>query len=520
MNEEFMKHCTDCVYFLASPFTCKKGVECEYRHSDAARLNPVDCWYWLSGTCSNLNCPFRHPPLDVLNEESIEAAAPLPNQSTVPATKTTVPCYYYYSGFCKKGDCCPFLHEPGDTFTWNSKTENLVTDAPIPAPGGKSTVKSDTVPILTHAEIHPSEFKKAIISCDGSELQQRRPPQAAQEASIKNDQDPNNFVQSYGSEREEMVPVESVSLQPSEDSPRRDGPPNFVSDRSSEDLVDGNVVRDEWWESSPGFDVLVDGKTHDLAYEDDLEYIPHQIESDGDRDPVFVQYGFEANCDKSRFFSNGLYDSSEHLDSELITNYGSFSPRCRRDKEVGHIDSRKRKFCSVESSVRGCNIVDLRDHLRRKRMIDCYLDTHDLRHDLVQRRYDGTETIVRLHSNYRSHGRLASSVERNGVLLDRQTTGVAASGLRIRPRNLQRNDHMKFNGLRRHNSSGFGRRRSYLKRENYSTKLTKAAKSRSHSKTEDDKRQEYRNKNVSVDFEGPKPLSEILKEKKKTIDLV
>ncbi|KAK9665619.1 hypothetical protein RND81_14G124100 [Saponaria officinalis] len=94
MDEEFMKRCTDCVYFFASPFTCKKGVKCEYRHSDTARLNPRDCWYWLSGTCSNLSCRFRHPPLDVHNEVSTEAAAPLPNHSTVPATKTTVRCSF------------------------------------------------------------------------------------------------------------------------------------------------------------------------------------------------------------------------------------------------------------------------------------------------------------------------------------------------------------------------------------------------------------------------------------------
>ncbi|RWW09094.1 hypothetical protein GW17_00027435 [Ensete ventricosum] len=98
-EEEAMKRNTDCVYFLASPLTCKKplplpsslplslppplthrtgasstadrqvrrvlliiqGSECEYRHSEGARINPRDCWYWLNGNCLNPKCSFRHP---------------------------------------------------------------------------------------------------------------------------------------------------------------------------------------------------------------------------------------------------------------------------------------------------------------------------------------------------------------------------------------------------------------------------------------------------------------------------
>ncbi|KAH9287918.1 hypothetical protein KI387_032035, partial [Taxus chinensis] len=37
------------------------GNECEYRHSESARVNPRDCWFWLSGNCLNPSCSFRHP---------------------------------------------------------------------------------------------------------------------------------------------------------------------------------------------------------------------------------------------------------------------------------------------------------------------------------------------------------------------------------------------------------------------------------------------------------------------------
>ncbi|KAF0925919.1 hypothetical protein E2562_018722 [Oryza meyeriana var. granulata] len=52
---------TDCVYFLASPFTCTKGSKCEYRHAEGARFNRRNCWYWFQGNCVNPSCTFRHP---------------------------------------------------------------------------------------------------------------------------------------------------------------------------------------------------------------------------------------------------------------------------------------------------------------------------------------------------------------------------------------------------------------------------------------------------------------------------
>jgi hypothetical protein len=38
-----------------------QGSECEYRHSEYARVNPRDCYFWLNGNCMNPKCGFRHP---------------------------------------------------------------------------------------------------------------------------------------------------------------------------------------------------------------------------------------------------------------------------------------------------------------------------------------------------------------------------------------------------------------------------------------------------------------------------
>ncbi|XP_006648173.1 zinc finger CCCH domain-containing protein 19-like [Oryza brachyantha] len=118
---------TDCIYFLASPLTCKKGSECEYRHSDAARVNPRDCWYWFNGNCANPKCSFRHPPLDGLigaptTPRTSQQSAPQAQPAQAPVSNPTsgiakqgVPCYYFQKGMCAKGDRCAFLHLPQTT---------------------------------------------------------------------------------------------------------------------------------------------------------------------------------------------------------------------------------------------------------------------------------------------------------------------------------------------------------------------------------------------------------------------
>ncbi|KAF8779335.1 hypothetical protein HU200_002768 [Digitaria exilis] len=121
-EEARRRRSTDCIYFLASPLTCKKGTECEFRHSDAARMNPRDCWYWFSGNCANPKCSFRHPPLDSLpgappstprppQQPTPQPPVPTQPHGSVPA-KQPVPCYYFQKGMCAKGDRCAFSHGP------------------------------------------------------------------------------------------------------------------------------------------------------------------------------------------------------------------------------------------------------------------------------------------------------------------------------------------------------------------------------------------------------------------------
>ncbi|KAI5061487.1 hypothetical protein GOP47_0023992 [Adiantum capillus-veneris] len=123
MDEEALKRNTDCVYFLASPLTCKKGVNCEFRHSEAARLHLRECWYWLGGNCRNAECPFRHLPLDGRPASALASASAsyVPSKATAaPATSTLMsllpekklktPCHYFSQGYCSRGNRCAFYH--------------------------------------------------------------------------------------------------------------------------------------------------------------------------------------------------------------------------------------------------------------------------------------------------------------------------------------------------------------------------------------------------------------------------
>ncbi|MCO5611916.1 hypothetical protein L7F22_066175 [Adiantum nelumboides] len=185
MGDEAQKRNTDCVYFLASPLTCKKGADCEYRHSEAARVNPRDCWYWLSGNCLNASCSFRHPPLDgrpgvsVSNPSQVAggtsstatstvattaAAAPsTPSTSTTVSassntSKSTVPCYFFSQGYCAKGVKCSFSHGPSTQFRKEATTYQRphVNEPPANGEGnGVSHAKQQSQERKPGAQIRP-----------------------------------------------------------------------------------------------------------------------------------------------------------------------------------------------------------------------------------------------------------------------------------------------------------------------------------------------------------------------------
>ncbi|XP_057550860.1 zinc finger CCCH domain-containing protein 32-like [Amaranthus tricolor] len=509
MEEELLKRNTDCVYFLASPFTCKKGAECEYRHSEMARLNPRDCWYWLSGNCLNLTCAFRHPPLDVLKEASTKGTPPLPSQSSMPATKTTVPCYFYYNEFCNKGDKCPFLHEPGNEFRWKPKLVNVIADAPVVPLDSKKSRSAEAGPIPAVKHLIQSKMAGAT----GNTLQGDQKWQSQLSATNEIPK-LHTSKQTYIPQCEETDAIETVSLQHAGGLSKSECEPSLDSDREPEDLNDGNIVRDELCESSPGFDVLVDGRTEDMVYEDDPDYLHALDENDRDCEHLFMPRGFSHQTDyDGGLLENSDYELSEYVQDELGIDCRKYSSRRTRDRKSKRVVSRKRNFSCVGSPIGRDSDMDLRDYLRKRRMIDGYLDTRDLRHDLVHVRDGRHDRDERNTSFQRLHGKIASKVERNGVKVSSRRNLLVDSEQHGRSGKSQHNGYRQHNG--RKLVQCLTERSSYI-RQRYPLQSSTFSGPKSLAEIKEDKNMGHFDKKGLVEFEGPKPLYEILKDKRKS----
>uniref|UniRef100_A0A5B6YN98 Putative zinc finger CCCH domain-containing protein 34-like isoform X2 n=1 Tax=Davidia involucrata TaxID=16924 RepID=A0A5B6YN98_DAVIN len=531
MDEEFQKRNTDCVYFLASPLTCKKGIECEYRHSEIARLNPRDCWYWLAGSCLNLTCAFRHPPLDGCTEASSESAPPQ-YQCSVPVNKTNVPCYFYFNGFCNKGDKCSFLHEPDDsTPGWKSlKTASSVTDT-IPLEN-KTSIGSDagSAPIETHpnsCETVPKRIAGLQI-IPKEDIHQSAP-------NIVTEQITSPHISA--SEGEEAAAVRSDSLIPAEGFIQSRSP--ICTNQSSEEQVDDHIEREEWLESSPGFDVLVDDGSENLGYEDDPEYLLAHDREGRELNNHFLGYDYEdhveydpAYPDAGIMYEQDIHDTSDHLDNEHTNDYVRNIPGRSRERMLDPILTRKRKFLPMDLTIDGRRAADLREHLKKRRMVDGHPVTH------FSRRHDSSRLIGRSQERSRQqrtrrlHGRLASEVE-NNIVGSHYENEILLNGANQRGRFR----HSRINRSRQHYKEKRQAKHQSLSSE-VSRKLTskkggsveeftiftgpktlaeiKEEKRKARENGDSFGKLEHSSRTTSEDFQGPKPLSEILKDKRRT----
>lgn len=531
MEDELQKRNTDCVYFLASPLTCKKGMDCEYRHSEGARLNPRDCWYWLSGSCLNPACAFRHPPLDGHIEASSEPVT-LSHHSSIPVNKTNTPCYFYYNGFCNKGERCSFLHGPDSSApAWKSlKTASEVNDTRPPE--NNTIAGTETGPTLIGRQ--PNSVETATVTAIETQFQ---PKEDLQKSVFKNAFEQSSSPQISMSEYEEAAAVRSDSLLPAEGFNQSRS--LLCTDQSSEEQVDGPIEPEERWESSPGFDVLVDNISENLVYEDEPEYLLALDGEGRELNSQFLGYDFEDPVEYDLMYPEAeilydhrVYDSFDCLDNEHSSDHVRNIPGCSRERILDPILPRKRKNFPVELAVNGRSGLDLRDRLRKRRVIDGHSVTR------FSRRHDSSCLIGRTRERRRRHGmdqqlqgRSASEVRKNiiGMLSENETLSNRGNkqGWVRRSRLPKSRQHYKEKGhsQRQHISSKDSRKP--VSRERISTReYTTFTGPKSLAQIKEEKRKAegngegfgkmgYSSNTPSADFQGPKPLSEILKDKRK-----
>ncbi|KAJ1413030.1 Zinc finger, CCCH-type [Sesbania bispinosa] len=519
MDEDLLKRNTDCVYFLASPLTCKKGTECEYRHNEIARLNPRDCWYWLSGSCINPTCAFRHPPLDGNTGVPSE-----PTQSSLPANKTMVPCYFFFNGFCNKGDKCSFLHGPDDSFfstvkpvkNDNGSINALNLENKISS-GNKTGVGS------TPTEKHFDQSLTAPKALSDLKLQPKEDRQLPLPESVKQQGD---CLESSAFDYKEATVTRSLFR----DDDFVHNISHLCTEQSSEEQVNSHVEPEERWESSPGFDVLVHDESENLGYEDDSEYLPVLDMDEQELNEQYSRYEFEdpveydTMClDADILYEQGAYDGYKCFDRDLTHANGGKFQAYSREIILDSILSPKRIRMSAEMAACDKNL-DLRDRLRRRREIN---DP-----PVFLRRHESSSLMVRNQERHQRHGlgqrlsrRLTSQLGFSPIdsIREVETLSVANKHRLFRHSHQHRPiKHYREKLAKRQFLSSKMPRKPFLKQRRFIQESTTFSGPKTLAEIKEEKKKAEESlhcQSTSADFQDPKPLNEILKDKR-TVDRV
>ncbi|URE21848.1 Leucine rich repeat N-terminal domain [Musa troglodytarum] len=328
-EEEAMKRNTDCVYFLASPLTCKKGSDCEYRHSEGARINPRDCWYWLNGNCLNPKCSFRHPPLDSLFAKPMPTSGSVPPPQTAPLTrapsahslsnninKQSVPCHYFQWGQCLKGERCPYMHGPQASVALvsqqSAKASKLLPEPP-------QTSKKD-------------RLQNATMQQNVTELNLDKPKTIVNMQIEMPSATTKLVTKAENAANAELSENKRLSFCPLDDEPPA-APQNVITTSSGHTLSNpwshqiqatneqpenGRDTDEFSREYSPGFDVLVEDDIKDPDYfhnEDDFRMASahggQNLEPEDDYDYHHSDYELITKTGRDRSNDRGKYDNYE-----------------------------------------------------------------------------------------------------------------------------------------------------------------------------------------------------------------
>ncbi|XP_062184159.1 zinc finger CCCH domain-containing protein 32-like [Phragmites australis] len=535
-EEEALRRNTDCVYFLASPLTCKKGNECDFRHSEGARMNPRDCWYWLNGNCLNLKCPFRHPPIDGF------FGAPTPGVPSVSSHygaynsgKQMVPCYYFQKGSCLKGDRCHFYHGPQTAGNNPPEQVMKVSSFPLEQPQAQKNEES-TEPNNSMQQSAPIIGDRSKMTADWSLVHAAKagvatvPSELASNAvksRLNSEKVPNTTpaVKKSFTISEEDHPVSYPNQLPVGSDPIQDWNQDYQMP-PADDLPQNSREADDFLgESSPGFDVLVDNDADSAAYLHDEEDFGRDMYPVEDYEYAPADFDIHAHHEREQF--NGM---GEH--NQIGQLYDGYERKRRRSSSERSMD---RPFHS--------------DRRFLHREIDhAEMDRSDLRHQLRRRRINGSSTAISPERNGEQHwrdehyreraqdghhmrrdhhqgprgstlsARLQSRIKLPGRSRDRVDTRFENEQDRRRLRDrFSPVRHVDFHGFR-HREAGQHHERSRWRLSELASSVRHADGNSVHFAAQKNLGEPRKANGIveseaSLDFEGPKPLSVILQRK-------
>lgn len=442
-------------------------------------------------------------------------AAPVPNAPNA-STKQGVPCVFFQKGYCLKGDWCPFLHAP-----ISSSTKAL------PVPGTAFAVESGNT-------------KKPVAALEKS-AQQNVPITAAK--SVIRD----TPVAKLPFQRESAPPRNEFSM--NRRAPQTSGITEFSGHRSAPHVSNGNPVS---WSSraqqphlledpesmtskdaeevsrepSPGFDVLVDDEGRDSDFytgEDRYGMAREQHDTEYDIDHPNDDYNMIAAVDDERYHHDRLnFDSLDRKGQQYgwEQHRGSYRERrpYSRPDNVGQVDESDLRHRLVKhNKPNGLRSVISRDHAR-----DGDRSYHGLRRD---ENPVGNRLRGRIRLPQRSLSPNNRDMIRSTDRGDRGRTSIPSHQGRIQDRIKGRMEEAFNDGGK--NYRGLHSRRDIVSDNNADFAAPKSLaelKNRKNAEPSTDQQSSslgkrkhlmHQNSGNFVSFEGPKPLEEILKRKKR-----
>lgn len=305
--------------------------------------------------------------------------------------------------------------------------------------------------------------------------------------------------------------------------------PHICTEQTMEEQVNSHIEPEERWESSPGFDVLVDDEMENLGYEDDSEYLPMLDREHRELNGQYLRYefkdtvGYDPICPEADIlYEQEMYDGYRCIDDDHTFADDRKIPAYCRERIIDSILSRKRIRMPAEMTACGRNL-DLRDHLRRRREINGQSGPGLLR------RQESSCLMIRNQDRHRRHSieqRLSrrltsevglSTIDSNG-LGETLPIGNKHGIFRYSQQHISRKHYKEKLAKRQFLSSKIPRKPVSKQRRSIHESTDSSfngPKTLAEIKEEKKAAEKGHFKSAAADFQDPKPLSEILKDKRR-----
>lgn len=465
-------------------------------------------------------------------------SAPVPQAVTGPAshvpnafTKPAVACVFFQKGHCLKGDWCPFLHSPNAS---NTKaipvpvTVSAVEPANInkPSSGVEKPLQQKVTPINVAKSLNDTARAKPLAAVESTAPRyesavSRRAPQTSG----------SNVFSGYRT----ATPVSNgnpVSWSSRAQQSHLFDEPEGLNNKDAEE-----VSR----EPSPGFDVLVDDEGRDSEfYPGEDRYGMSREHEPGTEYEISrsADYSMIAAVDDDRYQGPLGYDSREHRKGQYAwEHHGASSDRMSggsyherrpygRQESHGRVDEQDlRHRLAKHKKPNGLRSVISHEHERDGHVRDrSHRGLHrDEQHHTSRENSLGS----RLRGRIRLPERSSSPNNRDMI---RSTGRISSQPGRIRDRIKGRPEEACDDGVK--NYRGLDSRRDFVGENNADFAKPKSLAELKNQKNVDPSKQYVtdqqslgKRKNATIDwnqqsendlsFEGPKPLQEILKRKRR-----